>query len=405
MDQTDHDSEVSPQSFAFKERILGDFRLHLLSERFSRGYRNGFEVFCKGSDIVDSALSVANRFDIQELYAVYTPHTFAAYLFIKTLESTGVRCFQTNLSPIPWIYSLISGITKEQTVIDLNHDPTENQLDQIQSFIANKRGHYNAAKPYYEKSSRAFKNESALRSIIARTSPRTALHLIIRKILKYRYKNSTQIVNESSPHLTFFLHYQPEANTLPGAGLLVDQINAITKIRMSTPLHYPIFIREHPSTFQKSTTTRYRFRNYYKRLTRLKNVFCVNNNDEPFRLIDRTAIVASISGNVITESICRGKPVIHFNARKFAHFPPEIAIDGNTSASELTKFINNKLAHYSQTSDSSVSQALNKYLTSGINGQMTSPVTPWPKNAGEQLRIAKKAYGVAIQLFHSTGFK
>lgn len=407
MDKADQDSSVGLQSFSHKERILDDFRLQLLSERFDRAYRNGFEVFCKGNDIVDSALSATNRLDIQELYAVYTPHTFAAYLFIKTLESMGVRCYQTQLSPLPWIYSLINGITKKQSIVELNHinsKPSQLQLDQVRTYIANKRGEYDAAKPYYEKSSRALKNETAFRNTISQISPRAALHLITRKVLAHRYKKSTRIVDNGNPHILFFLHYQPEANTLPGAGLLVDQLNAIIKIRKSTPLDHPIFVREHPSIFQKSTTTRYRFKSFYKRLTSLENVFCIDNNDEPFKLIDKATIVASISGNVITESICRQKPVIHFNSRKFAYLPPLFAIDGNTSIDALSTFIRRKIKQTDQITDEQILSALSQYLRSGINGQSTTAAMAWPESANQQLHLAKTAYEISIKLFQSDKF-
>jgi len=147
-----------------------------------------------------------------------------------------------------------------------------------------------------------------------------------------------------SPYAVFFLHHQPEMNTVPEANIYADQFQSIKKLADSLPPGIKLFVREHPSTFTYHADRRWRPKGFYERITSLPNTHVCPADLDNFELIDRALFVASIAGVCLTEALARGKPAVIFFSPRFALFDDECVIDANLlRVSDLRKIFD-KLA-------------------------------------------------------------
>lgn len=102
------------------------------------------------------------------------------------------------------------------------------------------------------------------------------------------------------------LHYEPELSTLLLSHFYFDQVALIRHIARSLPLHFKLYVKEHPAMVYK------RSRSYYKELLTVPNVRLVSHKSPSAELIKRARLVTVITGTVGWEACLLRKPVISF---------------------------------------------------------------------------------------------
>lgn len=104
----------------------------------------------------------------------------------------------------------------------------------------------------------------------------------------------------------FPLHYEPEIGLLLQAPFYTDQVYIIRQLAKSLPIHYKLYLKEHPAMVD------YRPRGFYKELKKIHNVKLINPAISSYSIIPRAKLIAIITGTVGWEALMFKKPVISF---------------------------------------------------------------------------------------------
>lgn len=104
----------------------------------------------------------------------------------------------------------------------------------------------------------------------------------------------------------FPLHYEPEISLSLWAPFITDQINLVRQVARSLPVHYKLYVKEHPDMIP------YRRRAYYKELKKIPNVKLIPPNTSAFELMQKAKLVTNISASSGWQAALLRKPVITF---------------------------------------------------------------------------------------------
>lgn len=154
----------------------------------------------------------------------------------------------------------------------------------------------------------------------------TSLHQMIKghfyhsKLRRYYKKHSIRHI-EDEKFLFYPLHMEPEASILARTLLNCQQF-IIEQIAKMLPEGYYLYVKEHPDQFLAIQYEKYyhksifNYRNidFYKRLTKIKNVKLISTYVPSAELIDKAKCVISITGSALMESVAKNKPVIIFGS-------------------------------------------------------------------------------------------
>jgi len=113
----------------------------------------------------------------------------------------------------------------------------------------------------------------------------------------------------------FSLHYQPEISTMLYAPFYVDQKYVIKQIARSLPLHYTLYVKEHPVMVE------YRPRSFYKEILKMPNVKLIDPSISTYSILPKTKLVATIAGTTAWEGLLLKKPAINFGDRFYNSLP------------------------------------------------------------------------------------
>jgi hypothetical protein len=321
--------------------VLGDFKVFLLRMRFLRvDHEGAFRGIGYFSDVVDYALTLAETHRPDTVFCAYTPHTVESWIIVRTFEELGAKVIRLIPSPLPWVLLPVQGLLNRTGCILIAKQRRPVNSLAINKYIDKLSGDYSAAMPYYEKLANRF-SLARLLSVFKGFHPRD----IVKQIEKWVVWREFQVAATSLPKETsfgvYFLHYQPEMNTLPEAELYCDQFQAVNKLAAALPEGVSLIVKEHPSTFSKRCDRRWRPAGFYARLLSLPNVRICPEEIGAFELIDRSMFVASIAGVCLTEALARGKPAVTFYSPRFDCFSDDLVIDANNlSQSELKAVLN-----------------------------------------------------------------
>jgi hypothetical protein len=129
--------------------------------------------------------------------------------------------------------------------------------------------------------------------------------------------------DEGRPFVLLALHFQPERATVPMGGMLGDQTLIADMLSLALePLGWNLYIKEHP--WQLSSYSRSEARRspaFYKRLVRHPNVRLLPPDADTTTLIDGARAVATVTGSVGWQAICRGVPALVFGAAWYRDCP------------------------------------------------------------------------------------
>lgn len=138
---------------------------------------------------------------------------------------------------------------------------------------------------------------------------------ISRKILKYCEKVEG-IPDLKRKFIYFPLHYQPEASTLPHAGVFSSQLLIIDIIASNLPDDVFLYVKEHPAYWTLNNRTdcvsESRSYNYYRYILSKKNVVLIQHDFDSFKLLDYCLCVVTANGTIGWEALFKGKSVLAF---------------------------------------------------------------------------------------------
>jgi hypothetical protein len=140
----------------------------------------------------------------------------------------------------------------------------------------------------------------------------------------------------------YALHTQPESSIDVQASYYSDQLGLIRLISRSLPADYVLYVKVHPTDVDGKSTV------YYRAIKRIPNVVLVDHSANSRALLERAAIVFSLTGTVAYEAALLRKPVIVFAKNFFNCLPTVHLCESPTS---LARLVASTLARSSLPSD------------------------------------------------------
>lgn len=130
------------------------------------------------------------------------------------------------------------------------------------------------------------------------------------------YFNSlTEDTDYSKPFVVFFLHYQPEATTLPLAGVFVEQELVIALLADELEKQgIELWVKDH---YVQACRTK----SFYNTIKNTKNVRLIHTGVNSMELMEKSVATATCNGSIIQESIFNLKPVLAFGNGPFVGAP------------------------------------------------------------------------------------
>lgn len=142
------------------------------------------------------------------------------------------------------------------------------------------------------------------------------------RILLYENKE----VDFNRKFVYFPLHYQPELTTSTLGGCYSDQLLAIEHLSTILPDDTWIYVKENPRQ-----TGAMRGPQFFERLERIPNLNILPSYANTYELIDKSEFVATVTGTVGWEAICKGKIALVFGMSWYRNLPGAIQFhDGIT---------------------------------------------------------------------------
>lgn len=141
----------------------------------------------------------------------------------------------------------------------------------------------------------------------------------------------------------FPLQLQPEMTTSALGGRYNDQALAIERLSLMCPEDCLVYVKENPKQ-----TAKMRSPMFFHRLRRIRNVRILPSFANTHELIDHAEFVATITGTVGWEAICRGKIVVVFGSTWYRSMPGVIKYHENLTYEEVcnSSFEHEELERY-----------------------------------------------------------
>lgn len=140
-----------------------------------------------------------------------------------------------------------------------------------------------------------------------------------KKQLKNVYNTLAVSADLTVPYIYVALHYQPEKTTSPEGGVFVDQWLMISMLSRLLSKGWKLYVKEHFSQFsEKLYGEQGRQRDFYQKVSALKNVNLIKSSNSSFDLIDHAKAVATVTGTVGLESVIRSVPLLSFGYAWYA---------------------------------------------------------------------------------------
>lgn len=330
-------TNVHDQYEACLHSILKDPRTAYFSDRYF-GKNLDYSVFNYTVQIEMAcwnSLAILKETSPARLVYMGVTHKLTTWVFGRCAEHLGMPTYFSTFSPLPWRFWAVKGID-EQQVIKLC--PTGevgghsgNLSDKAIKFVEKNTQNYEVGMPEDQK--KVLRNSiwSWTREIQPMMTWRPAKLVLNTKRLctKYdlfkTYNKLSKPVSLADRYIVFFLHYQPEATTLPLGNGYVQQWLAIRTLAAALPAGCKLVVKEHPATFVFKEYTRHK--SFYEAIAGLPQVTLASIEADPFALIDSSMAVVTITGTAGFQAICRGRPVLVFGTAAYRDCPGVFAVD------------------------------------------------------------------------------
>jgi len=130
---------------------------------------------------------------------------------------------------------------------------------------------------------------------------------IKRKLRSFRgYTDLYEKPKENEEFCFYALQGEPEFSLYVWGFFRINQIELIRQIARSLPIHFKLYVKEHPSMHG------YRTRRYYKELKKIPNLKLIDPKIPGTELVSKSKIVTTIAGTCGWEAVLLKKPVITF---------------------------------------------------------------------------------------------
>ena len=111
-------------------------------------------------------------------------------------------------------------------------------------------------------------------------------------------------INFKEDFAFFPLQFEPEMASSLFSPFYQDSLWLAKQIARSLPIHFKLYVKEHPSMFS------YRTRAFYKELKKIPNVKLINPSEMSFGITQKSKIVITAVGTAGWEAVLMRKPVI-----------------------------------------------------------------------------------------------
>jgi hypothetical protein len=272
------------------------------------------------------------------IFSFAVPHNFINYCLMRVGEIMGVPVYFCDNGAFPWQYHLYSGVIERKKIANSY---------EVADYEYRSEYWFDIQNIDYEESVKAYENSGGLgvlhnknKDYMARiklmfslinenrmsgyTLARNVKSIIKSQLLKFYSNRLKKIIDqkpaidlENTKYVIFFMHYQPEATTMPNGSHYANQLFAIRELSLAVPMDWKVLVREHPFSFENGFSPRYRNANLYEAIEMMDRVQLMSLVSDPYVLIDNSEVVATITGTVGFQSVCRGRPVIAFGHAPF----------------------------------------------------------------------------------------
>jgi hypothetical protein len=320
--------------------VLRDERVHFLATRtYMNSPLNNTVVIER---IVANTLRIVAETRPTRLLSSSTPHSVQAWTFARCFEELGLPVYVLERSPInnrAWIYRGLDGQRVVERAAPLPADLTPYTRSQVQEQVSSVAGARDA---------RGFLVSRMDLSVLkgAETndfwSPRRELGNVFGGSLKalpirlasswlkrkiyHSYQSLAVTQLPDAPFVIYFMHYQPERSSLPEALFHTQQLIALRQIANTLPAGWKLVVREHPSMWLLPLDLGVRTMDYYEQIAALPNTQLASMDLDTFELIDRCAVVSTLTGSVGFQGLLRGKPAFVFGLPAYKDHPACITV-------------------------------------------------------------------------------
>lgn len=289
------------------------------------------------------------------------PHELFTYVLLRIALLLNIDTLLVHFSALPW-RMCVSRYAKDGSIkkLKLKDHCSDGEASSIKRYMRRMQSTHDVAIPAldvnllapaggplyfgYELSSvtrgSVFKNllKGYELSSLAKGSVVKNLVRVVRKASLYRAFKKCATSELRKPYVALLLHYQPEEATIPRGGIFGQQFNAILKLRSWLPPEINILVKENRATFRAPITlaTGVRNNDFYAAIASLPGTCLVPLETDTFKLIDDALAVATITGSVGLEALCRGKKVLVFGDANYKDFAGVLRLDlSSTDKSQL----------------------------------------------------------------------
>ena len=178
----------------------------------------------------------------------FTPHTKTSWIRMKVAQRMEIPAFVINRCGVDGFYSIAQRIGRKESLLEIgplsNEDAAVHE-ERLEHIVESTLSSYENAQPEYERL--RFKKN---RGQYVRLSQvvRSHWYAPARAVNTFRcwrqLQRTSRPINHfaDSDYAVFFLHYQPEATTVPNGDLFGSQLNAILALRATLPSHVKILV-------------------------------------------------------------------------------------------------------------------------------------------------------------------
>lgn len=285
------------------------------------------------SRYVWNSVAFLEEHDVRCLLFQSVPHNPWPYVLARTAEALGIPVFMLQSSPLPWRYWVVRGMDDQvvQPVTGaanlLQGDAGVVEEARVRAFIERQRRGAADAIPSYERERVAqrrgrFWNWRA-ELLDAWRVPGRVRYLWPKRQLYLAYQAAVRpSVDAGLRKIVLFLHYQPEASSMPDGGPFGQQSIIVDALSQALPTGWELLVKEHPSTFTDAgLQIGYRSARFYEQVAELPNVRCVPLEESAHRLIAGADAIATIAGTVGVQALINGRRVLAFGRAPYRGAP------------------------------------------------------------------------------------
>lgn len=327
--------------------LNGDPNCFFLAERERADFFNG--AFLTAVEICNHARyawRVLKEYRPRLIIFHNTPHELFTYILWRVALYLNIETMMVHFSALPWRMCVSRFMADgSMTKLKMRDAWSGAEGEAVSKYMQRLQSHHEAAIPFADMKliapqSNAISIEEEIRAIL-RGSVVKNLVRIVRKLTLYQHfkkhvKSDTRDIKK--PYVAFLLHYQPEEATIPRGGIFGQQLNALIRLRSMLPSEVSIAVKENKATFrgQLALGMGVRSGEFYTAICSLPNTYFVPLEHDTFDLVDNAVGVATVTGSVGIEALCRGKRVVIFGDANYRNFAGVTRLDMAASAPDLS---------------------------------------------------------------------